>query len=157
MIYSKENLAEIIFKNKQKKRKTYIISIALLLVAIICAILVFVLKSLTFAILGFIISLVAFSYFFYNLDVPHKKMRSQENFYADIVYCEKSIVEVEFLCLDGSVVSSKKTFNQIKVYNFKTESVEKVLVEETHKITMEQNKRYILTLSNNILVDYKGV
>ena len=157
MIYSKENLAEIIFLNKQKKRKTYIISTALLLVAIICAILVFVLKSLIFAILGFVISLVAFSYFFYNLDVPHKKMRLQENFYADIVYCEKSIVEVEFLHLDGSVVSSKKTFNQIKVYNFKTESVEKVLVEETHKITMEQNKRYILTLSNNILVDYKGV
>ncbi|MBO4962775.1 MAG: hypothetical protein J6C97_03265 [Clostridia bacterium] len=157
MIYSKQNLQNLILDFKKQKRNTLLITLGFVLLIALCVTLVFVLKHISFAILGFIISIICFGYLFYRLDVTHKKFKEEENFYADIVYSEKSTEEVEFLSLGSTITSNKRKFKLIKVYKFRTESVVEYLVDCNHQVTMEQNKRYLLTLSNNILVDYKGV
>ena len=64
MIYSKQNLQNLILDFKKQKRNTFLITLGLVLLIALCVTLVFVLKHISFAIIGFIVSIICFSYFF---------------------------------------------------------------------------------------------
>ena len=157
MIYTSNELDNLNQKFKNQKLFTNLISIGLLILMIICVILAFKVKSIVFIVLGFTINIILFAFYFYRLNVLHKNSKLEIEFYADIYYSEKFEEEVVFLKKLSPIISNKRKYNLIEVFRLKENTNYKFLIDVNHQITMEENKRYLLTLSNNIVCDYKSL
>ncbi len=156
MIYSNEKLQEIKKEFKSQKKRTKWITIGLFALALLIGILTYFVRWFIFIIFGIIATTSAFAYLFFRLTEAHKVYKNEIEFYSDILYSERQVEEVVFVRLAEKIYSNKRLFNSAVVYRLKTESNYTLIYDEKYDLNMEQNKRYIITKVNNVLIDYKG-
>ncbi len=156
MIYSNDKLQKLKTEFYGQKKRTKWITIGLFSLSLLIGVLSFFVKHFIFIVFGIISTTVAFAYMFYRLTEKHKKYKNDLEFYSDILFSERQTEDVEFVRLGNKVLSNKRTFNTAVVYRYKTESNFTLLYDENYTLEMEQNKRYIITKVNNVLIDYQG-
>lgn len=154
-VYSLENFNSLLQQKKKIKRTTYSILSACLVAIVLILFLSFKFNLKYLSILGGAISIFAFIFFYLRKDLIHKKITQYIEFYGDIVYGEKSTDCVLFLREGEDTFTGKYLLKSIYVYSFKQECEIKLLFDSQGIVSMQEDKKYLITVISNMIIEYE--
>lgn len=154
MVYSEQKLIELKEEFTKQKGFTLKVNLISLTLALALAVILFFVRNIFIAILGGVVTLFLFCFMFYRKTEVHRKLKSEIDFYNDIVYAEKQTEDILFIRYGEKVVSNKRNFNSIVVKLLKTEKEATLLYQEDFEVDFKEG-RYTVIKAQNILIDYK--
>lgn len=154
MVYSQIKLNELKQDYKKQKSLTKKVNLTMIAVCVLLIVTLFFVRNIFIAILGGLSTLFLFSFMFYRSSEVHKTIKSEIDFYTDLVYSEKQTEDVVFIRYGDTIISNKRKFNTIVVKLLKTEKETILLYQEDFNVDFKP-ARYTVVKAHNILIDYK--